>query len=352
LYQPRPVVENGRVRSVLLALTVLLALAAPASAVVEIHAHRGGPLAAGTPDKPEDAQPAFDNGHSMGADWIELDAKLSSDRVPVIIHDATLDRTTDCTGQVAAKTVAQLADCHVDILGTDTSIKQVPGATVPIPKLADVLAWAKAEGVRLNLEIKNQPTDPDYDGTSGFATAILDVVAASGIPRDRILIQSFWPANLDVAKAAGFRTSFLTLAQSNNGSIEVAQARGYDVMSPAWPPSSNPADYVKRAHAAGKPVVPYTFNKVDDVRAAVEADVDAVITNDVILAQRAIYGVDCIQAQKDEGSLRAALTRARRARRAARTKSARDAAAAGVRRVNARRQAAKRMRLKVCTPGV
>ena len=157
-----------------LVLVVLAGLLAPvpAQAATEIHSHRGGPIAGGAPVTPEDTQEAFEYGHSIGTDVVELDAKLSSDRVPVIIHDATLDRTTDCAGQVAQKSAAELGACHVDILGTDTNIKQVPGSTVAIPKLADVLAWAKANGVKLNLEIKNQPTDPDYDGSPRFATSI------------------------------------------------------------------------------------------------------------------------------------------------------------------------------------
>jgi glycerophosphoryl diester phosphodiesterase len=342
----------GGMRIALLALLAALLVAAPAAhAAVEIHSHRGGPVAAGVPVTPEDTQEAFEYGHSIGADVVELDAKLSSDRVPVVIHDATLDRTTDCTGQVAQRNAAELAQCHVDILGTDTTIKQVPGSTVAIPKLADVLVWAKANGVKLNLEIKNQPTDPDYDGSPGFATAVLDAVTASGIPRDHVLVQSFWPPNLDVAKAAGYRTSFLTLAQSNNGSIEVAQARGYDVMSPAWPPSSNPADYVRRAHAAGKPVVPYTFNQADEVVAAVEAGVDGVIANDVIVAQRVVYGVDCPTARTREEGARASLAKARAARARAARGAPRARAGAKVGRANVKRQTAKRLRLKVCTPG-
>lgn len=332
-----------------LAASALLLALAPSAAAVEIHAHRGGPLEAGAPATPEDAQPAFERGDSIGTDWVELDAKLSSDGVPFVMHDATLDRTTDCAGQVAQKTAAELARCHVDTIGTDSKITQVPGATVAVPRLADVLAWAKAEGVRLNLEIKNQPTDPDYDSTPAFATAILDAVTASGIPRDHVLIQSFWPPNLDVAKAAGYRTSFLTLAQTTNGSIEFATARGYDVLSPAWP-IPNAADYVRRAHAAGKPVVPYTFNAVEDVRAAMDAGVDAVIANDVIFAQRAIYGVDCLGAREREARRRTALARARVRRGRARG-AARAAAHAKVLRVNALRQSAKRLRLRVCTPG-
>ena len=333
----------------LLAVLLTLLLAAPASAVTEIQGHRGGPMAAGAPFTPEDAQPAFDYAHSIGSDWIELDAKISSDGVPVIIHDATLDRTTDCTGQVAQRTIAELGGCRVDTIGTDTSIKQVPGATVPIPKLADVLAWAKANGVRLNLEIKNQPTDPDYDPGPGFATKILETVTASGLPRDHVLIQSFWPPNLDVAEAAGYRTAFLTLANSSNGSIEFAQGRGYEVVSPAWPIPDAP-EYVKKAHAAGKQVVPYTFNTSEEIRAAVDAGVDAVISNDVIVAQRVIYGIDCPAARKRETKLGTSLRKARATRARARG-AARRRADASVKRVNLKRQAVKRLRRKVCIPG-
>ena len=343
------VVHNSSVRLALVAIASVLALVPPAQAAVEIQAHRGGPIEAGTAVQPEDSQPAFDRSDSIGADVVELDAKLSSDRVAFVIHDATLDRTTDCTGQVAQKTAAELAQCRVDTIGTDSKIKQVTGSTVAPPKLADVLAWAKANRVRLNLEIKNQPTDPDYDPTPGFATAIIDTVTASGIARDQVLIQSFWPPNIDIAEAAGYRTALLTLQGSQNGAIESAQARGYDVISPAWPiPSA--ADFVRRAHAAKKQVIPYTFNGVDDVVAAMDAGVDAVITNDVILAQRAIYGVDCPAAHAREAAHRQTMVKAR-ARRSRSRGAARAAADASVKRANLRRQAAKRLRLRVCTPG-
>jgi hypothetical protein len=129
----------------------------------------------------------------------------------------------------------------------------------------------------------------------------------------------------------------------------MAQARGYDVLSPAWPVPMA-ADYVQRAHAANKTVVPYTFNSVEDVTAAVDAGVDGVISNDVIFAQRAIYEIDCPAAREREASLRASLEKARVRRNRARG-AARARANVTVKSVNARRQAAKRLRLKVCTPG-
>lgn len=332
-------------------LLLALVLAAPAGAVPAIQAHRGGPLVDGRAAQPEDAQPAFDASHAAGADVMELDAKLSSDGVPFVHHDATLDRTTDCAGQVRQKTAAELDACRVDTIGTDSKITQVPGAQVPIPRLSAFLAWAKAQKAHINLEIKNQPTDPDYDSTPGFARTILAAVNAAEIPRDRVLIQSFWPPNLDEAKLQGFRTAYLSLAQSNTSAIEFADSRGYDVVSPAWPVSNDPAAYVKRAHDAGLAIVPYTFNEEDDVRTAVEAGVDGVITNDVNVAQRAVYGADCATARSREEARRTALAKARAARAGKRGDAWRRANAK-VKSVNAQRQSAKRLRLRVCTPGV
>ena len=69
-----------------------------------VFAHRGGAKLA-----PENTMPAIDNGMSLGADGLEIDVQLSADGIPVVIHDQTLDRTTDRTGPVSALTAAELA---------------------------------------------------------------------------------------------------------------------------------------------------------------------------------------------------------------------------------------------------
>ena len=76
-------------------------------------AHRGGAKRC-----PENTMAAFNDAVSLGVDAIELDIHLSSDDVPVVIHDATLERTTNGRGAVADHTVAALsrldAACHFD----------------------------------------------------------------------------------------------------------------------------------------------------------------------------------------------------------------------------------------------
>src|SRR3990167_4313755 len=66
-------------------------------------AHRGNSMHA-----PEDTLESLRQGMALGADGLEFDVRLSADGVPVVIHDPTLDRTTDGSGPVAACTLAEL----------------------------------------------------------------------------------------------------------------------------------------------------------------------------------------------------------------------------------------------------
>jgi glycerophosphoryl diester phosphodiesterase len=291
------------------ALALALIATAPAAAKTEfagIHAHRGGPLTDGAATHPENSLEAFRNAHAIGADVIELDTKLTADGVPVVMHDGTLDRTTNCSGPVRARTAADLAaSCRIDTIGTEDKIAPASGPGVAIPPLADVLAWARAERVLLNLEIKNQPGDPDFDTTPLFAQTVLNAIDGSGIDKNQVLIQSFWPPNLDQAKARGYQTSMLLLAQaSNQQGIDFTRMGGYTIVSPAWPMGDDPKQFVEAAHEAGKPVVPYTIDERAEIDRAFDAGVDGVITNDTRRGLRVRYGPMCRSAKSAEERLR------------------------------------------------
>lgn len=264
-------------------------LPAPAAGAPAVHAHRGGPTIGGSHLFAEDTLPAFRHAWGRYGAVLELDVKLSSDRVPVVIHDATLDRVTACTGRVDAKPLTELAGCPVDVLGSPEG--ELGGAPAsqpePIPTLAGFLAWARDAGAIVNLEIKNHPQEPDFDPTEGYASTVMDTVVASGFPAQRLIVQSFWPANLDVARKRldGIQTAMLTLGQLNGGAPAFAQNNGYTIVSPQWPVDKA---FVDDAHARGLGVVPWTLNQADAVRAAGEIGVDAVITDDPLMARRAL----------------------------------------------------------------
>ena len=150
-------------------------------------AHRGaGKLA------PENTLAAFRYGYARGYRMIECDAKLSADGVAFLLHDATLDRTTNGRGRADALDWRALSQL-------DAGSWHSPAyAGEPLPTLAAVAAWCRANSVRLNIEIK--PT-PGRDRETGAAVALdaKALWAGSDVPP---LLSSFSEDALDAARVA------------------------------------------------------------------------------------------------------------------------------------------------------
>jgi len=118
-----------------------------------IIAHRGA-----SGEAPENTIFAFERGLALGADALEFDVRLSSDGVPVAIHDATLDRTTNVTGAVGQRTVRELAQVDAGagqgIPTVDQVLESFPDTPVIIEvkeiraaqPLADLVVRHGAEG--------------------------------------------------------------------------------------------------------------------------------------------------------------------------------------------------------------
>jgi glycerophosphoryl diester phosphodiesterase len=335
---------NAPARYLSLLVLVLLASAAPAAgAGFEVHAHRGGPLSDGAAVAPEDSLTAFKSARGRGADVIELDTHVTSDDVPFALHDGSLDRTTDCTGNIAEHTAAEVDACHIDVLGAGDAFTQAPGSTEPVPRLTAVLEWAKSTGARLNVELNYYPTEPAASKTPNFIADVLDAIDASGVPKSRVLIQSFLPGNLDPAKARGYETSLITFKIAESSAVSSAQKGGYEVLEPEWPLDDAKA-FVKSAHAAGKRVIPFTLDARSDILAARRAGTDGVITDDPKLAR----AVNCAAARRVLRGATRALFRARKAAARAHTPKQRRAAARRVKAAKRKWRAAGRTFQRAC----
>jgi glycerophosphoryl diester phosphodiesterase len=135
---------------------------------------------------------AFTNGLALGSDGLECDVHLSRDGVPVVIHDKTLERTTDAVGPVAALTADELS--HVDAgfqfqaLDGSTPFR---GRRIGVPTLEAVLS--DFSGARVIIEMKQ--------GEPALAHAVLDVVRRTK-SIDRICVGSFYRRGLDALRAA------------------------------------------------------------------------------------------------------------------------------------------------------
>lgn len=149
-----------------------------------VFAHRGG-RALG----PENTCVAFDLGLAAGADGLELDVHLSRDGVPVVHHDADLDRCTEASGPIAARTAAELVRLDAAYrAGAERGFPwRAQGAGVPT--LTEVLERYPA--VPIIVEVKS--------ATEQTARAVVDTVRRAGAV-DRVCVASFSGSVLDAVR--------------------------------------------------------------------------------------------------------------------------------------------------------
>ncbi len=269
------------------AATALAVAAAAASPAPDIHAHRGGSFADGRAVHAESTMAAFRAAAKRG-DVLEFDVQMTADGVLLVLHDDTLDRTTVCTGPVSARTAADIrANCPTDVLGSPESVlgSRPTSKRAHVPRIDEVLALVRRTRSRANIELKQ------FDPGGATANALAAAIRASGVPTSRIIVQSFFPPNLEAMGRAlpGVTTATLTLKAGEATSIDAARTAGSRWVSPQWPVSRA---YVRRAHAAGLKVVPFTLNRPSEVRAAARAGVDAFITDDPKMAATVLERLD------------------------------------------------------------
>lgn len=151
-----------------------------------VFAHRGGAKLA-----PENTMAAFANGLALGSDGLECDVHLSRDGVPVVIHDKTLERTTDAAGLVITRTADELArvDAGYRFVALDGTMP-FRGRGIGVPTLEAVLA--EFRDVRVIIEMK--------DGEPALARAVAEVVRRTDAV-DRVCVGSFYWAGLAVLRA-------------------------------------------------------------------------------------------------------------------------------------------------------
>ncbi|HEX6134551.1 MAG TPA: glycerophosphodiester phosphodiesterase [Longimicrobiales bacterium] len=150
-------------------------------------AHRGGSGLA-----PENTLNAFVNGaRRWAADMIELDVRASADGHCVIMHDATVDRTTDGSGAVAAKTLAELRALDAGFHFTADGGRTFPfrGQGVTVPTIDEVLEALPA--TRLTVEVKSAAAQTPLFAAIRRFNASGRVIAAGMYDRDRTLFGTY-----------------------------------------------------------------------------------------------------------------------------------------------------------------
>nr|WP_277813356.1 glycerophosphodiester phosphodiesterase family protein [Cellulosimicrobium sp. MM] len=225
-------------------------------------AHRGYSSVA-----PENTLAAVAAGMRTGAEYVEVDVHTTADGVPVVLHDQTVDRTTDGTGDVAV-----LAGEQVTALDAGSWFSPAfAGQRLPsFAQLLDLLETGSSS--TLLLEIKGPETSAEVE-------RVVDMVVEAGL-EDRVVLQSF---DVDALRAAREHAPQiprgLLRGALDADPVAVAQDLGAVMYNPSASALLARPGVVADLNAAGVAVMPYTVNSAADWARLTEIGVDGIITD-------------------------------------------------------------------------
>lgn len=260
-------------------------------------AHRGGAI-----EFPENTLYAYKQSLFAGAHMLEMDIYQTADAELVVIHDATVDRTTNGSGNVSSFTLAELqaldaAYCYVPGVGSDCADASgnfplrgvATGAKAPppgyraedfrIPTLRQILETFPR--TLINIELK-----PDVQGTGTYEAALADLLNEFERGND-VIVASFqdWNSALFKLAAPEIATSVPT------GQVALALATGVGPLPGLTlghaafqvPPELGvpivSQDFVDDAHAGGLAVHVWTINDCPTMLELLELGVDGIMTD-------------------------------------------------------------------------
>lgn len=215
---------------------------------------------------PENTMSAFELALTSGADGIETDVHLTKDGELVLIHDETLDRTTDGYGAISQHTLSELKQFNAGVRF---------GMNEPIPTLDELLMLLKGTDKILNLEVKT-----DVERYEGIEALLIEKLRMHNVDSERIIFSSFNHMTVHHLKK---------LSPSTEGAILLSQPL-YDVagyMKQVGADSIHPHidvmtdKEISSLQSQNISIRPYTIKNSRQLDKCVRNGVDAVFVNDI-----------------------------------------------------------------------
>ncbi len=287
--------RSKRLRSVLIVIVVVVAVLAAAYAIMAllaepapgrpffaqfdqrplVMAHQGGKGL-----RPDNTLSAFEHAVALGVDVLEMDIHTTADGVPVVMHDETVDGTTNGTGPILSFTLAELKELDAGYNWTPDDGQTFPyrGQGITVPTLEEV--FAAFPGMPMNIEIKQ--AEPSMVAT--FCQLIRDYDRA-----DQVLVASFHEETIaefreecpEVATSTGksevvmlFVTSKVFVEAAYSPPANAAQVPEYEGSLHVITPR-----FIDAAHHRGLEVHAWTINDEEDLQRMIDLGVDGIITD-------------------------------------------------------------------------
>lgn len=227
-------------------------------------AHRGACAYA-----PENTLAAFQLAMKQGAHGVELDAKLSADGTIVVMHDASVDRTTNGSGRVNELPLAALRELDASFHATG------PYRGEKIPTLAEVLETVGSQAY-VNIELTNYLSP--FDELPERAATLVERMDC----QPRVIFSSFFPANLRRVRRVLPEARVAVLAYPGAfGSVGrgwIGRQAAPEIVHPHHN-DIHPA-YIQKEHARGRRIHPWVVNAPSEARAFLLMGLDGLISDD------------------------------------------------------------------------
>ena len=229
---------------------------------------------------PENTLYAFERAAALGADVLEMDLRRSADGELVVLHDDTVDRTTDGNGSVATLTVEQLKRLDAAHRWTPDGGKTYPhrGKGLVIPKLSEV--FQRLPQARLNLEIK-----PGYPGAG---RQLCDLIRTHGMEQ-RVAVASVAQGPMDEFRSACPQVAtsatgdevvrFVQLSRLFLNVLFEPEAQAFQMPERVGNYQLLTPGFARDARKRNMKVEVWTVNDVQDMQRLLALPVDGIITD-------------------------------------------------------------------------
>jgi len=238
--------------------------------------HRG---AAG--DRPENTLVSFETALAQGAQILESDVHLSSDGVPILLHDPDLERTTDGRGEASNRTWAELGTLDAGIRFEDEA-GNTPfrGKGIHIPSLEE--AFERFPDARFNLEIKCAGVDgirATLDLVERFDRSDRTLLAAGEDDIMRDLRAALPLRKTRPAIGASLQEIVAAVTSALTGSVMPAGVMALQIPATFGDKPLATREFVEHAHENDVQVHVWTVNDLDEIEALLDVGVDGIVTD-------------------------------------------------------------------------
>jgi glycerophosphoryl diester phosphodiesterase len=220
---------------------------------------------------------AFVKAIELGAGGIELDVQMTKDGHIVVIHDETIDRTSNASGKITNLTISELLSLDFGGWFSDEFI----GEKIPtLEMVLDLLSgW---EGI-LNIEIKS--------GDIGIESSVIELINKYNM-RDRVIVSSFDHYTLvNVKKLDGDIKTGALFMETLYKPWEYAKWIGASAIHPDF--SAITPEIIRECLVNGIEVNVFTVDNAEDIRMLSKANVSGIITNTPDTALKSLFTNSC-----------------------------------------------------------